>query len=469
MIIMSEGKSDTAAATKRSRIAAMLEERIRRGDYVANGLPTEPELAAEAGVSRTTARLAMLDLVRKGLMVRKPHGKLELSDRHASVSGRLNVALLVPAWSSPYFEAWRHAIEHAAVQRNTFVRTVDFVHWDDPVIPRTLSNFDGVFLEPGTEPIPPTVMKIFSRTRHLVVLEEDLSGAGIPSVQLLPADFIQLLGEHLYGLGHRRIDCLNTQPASSRMARRLDQWRLWQKLRQVEGRIWDSPVEAYTHPTPHAYHVMKRLLKTGEFQATALVCLDDAVAIGAMRALREQALQPGQDVSVCAFDSAGLQRYQYISLTVLERPDAGSYLNMFFDWFAARTEPWSGPTRVQPATVDLFAGESTGPAPGVARDFTKKGTKATANARDPDSQPRAGEIGEHAKGDDSPQQARGSAAGGAPPAAATETRCRGENHGRKLTVAVATKLRREECEGRIRDPGGNGCSQVNSANILRDH
>ena len=40
---------------------------------------------------------------------------------------------------------------------------------------------------------------------------------------------------------------------------------------------------------------------------------------------------------------------------------------------------------------------------------------------------------------------------------------------RWITVAVATKLRREEREGRMREPGGNGCREVNWARILRDH
>ena len=426
MIIMPETKRETGAATKRSRIVDMLEERIRRGDYVANGLPTEPELAAEVGVSRTTARLAMLDLVRKGLMVRKPHGKLELNRAHQTLSNGLQVALLMPAFSSAVSENWRFAIERVAAGQNALARVVDFVHWDDPAIPRTLAGFDGVFLIPSCEPISQGVLEQFKRCRHLVVLDEDLSREGIASVDLLPAMFIRRLGEHLYALGHRHVDCLNTQPASPGVVRRLEQWRLWQRLRKADGRVIDEPVESYTHPTPHAYAVMKRLLESGEFKATALVCITGAAATGAMRALREHGLEVGKDVSVCAVEGEGLERYQYVSLTVLEPVDARPYLEVFFEWFAKRTEPWRGPKLVQPADLAVLVGESTGPAPGAARDCLTKGTEATDNARDPDSQPRAGETGEHAKGDDSPQRARGSVAGGAPPAAAIETRCRGK-------------------------------------------
>ena len=47
--------------------------------------------------------------------------------------------------------------------------------------------------------------------------------------------------------------------------------------------------------------------------------------------------------------------------------------------------------RVLPVTWQ--DGESIGPAPGAAGDFTTKDTRTSDSASDPDSQPRVGEIG----------------------------------------------------------------------------
>ena len=41
--------------SKGKKLAQTLEKRIRFGDYLLNEVPTERELAAEAGVSRMTA------------------------------------------------------------------------------------------------------------------------------------------------------------------------------------------------------------------------------------------------------------------------------------------------------------------------------------------------------------------------------------------------------------------------------
>jgi DNA-binding LacI/PurR family transcriptional regulator len=110
-----------------------------------------------------------------------------------------------------------------------------------------------------------------------------------------------------------------------------------------------------------AYTVMKRVLDAGEFRASALLCITNATATGAMRALHEHGYQVGKDVSVCSFEGEGNARLQIPSRTVLESPDPAPYLDACLDWMGKRKEPWPGPLLIQPTRVTLFAGESTGP------------------------------------------------------------------------------------------------------------
>src|SRR5260370_10910563 len=98
---------------KYSQFAGVLEKRIRRGDYALGGLPTEQRLAEEIGVSRMTARRALLHLMDKGLLMRKPHGKLAIQRDHERPGGAPRLAFLAPAFSSPEFETWRFAVERA--------------------------------------------------------------------------------------------------------------------------------------------------------------------------------------------------------------------------------------------------------------------------------------------------------------------------------------------------------------------
>ena len=63
---------------------------------------------------------------------------------------------------------------------------------------------------------------------------------------------------------------------------------------------------------------------------------------------------------------AAMARLQCPSWTVLEPPEPDLYVEVCVDWFAKRTEPWVGPPLMEPSTLPVFKGESTGPAP-VAR------------------------------------------------------------------------------------------------------
>lgn len=348
---------------KYSDFANVIERRIHRGDYVIREFPSEDELAQEIGVSRKTDRRGLIQLIEQGLICRKPHGRLEINRLHEKLTGRLQLAFLAPAYSSPDYERYRFAVEQTAAKFDLSVRAVDFVHWDDACIPKTLAGFDGVFLIPSSEPIPEAVLHRLSEAKNLVVLDTDLSNRGIPSVQLMPPTFVHHLAEHLYDLGHRRIDCLNTQPRDEVICNRIDQWQLWQKIRKVEGNLIDDPVQPYENPLPRAYQTMKQCLEAGTFDATALLCITEPAAVGALRALHEHGIAVGKDISVCSFDGAGSGRYSCPSVTSIEPPNPAAYLEVCLEWFLKRNEPWVGPLLIQPMEVPLFIGESTGPCP----------------------------------------------------------------------------------------------------------
>ena len=366
---------------KFSEYAKIIEERIRRGDYALAGLPTETRLAEEMGASRLTARRTLQHLIAQGLLVRKPHGRVAINVRHRRLSGHLQLACLAPTFQSTDIERWRFSVERAASTSKATLRVVDYTHWDSPVMAQVLRRgFDGVFLVANSEEIPPRTAEQLQRAKHLVILGGDLSGLGVPSVQVLPPASVSRLGDHLVQLGHRSVDCLNTQPRDAQIVKRIEHWKFWQKMRGIPGRLIDDPVQPYEHPTPRAYAALARLLKSGEFAATGLICMTEEAAIGAMRALHEHGSVLGKYVSVCAFGNNGiLARHLNPSLTILEPPDATPYLRVCLDWFAQKTASWAGPLLVEPSEVSLFAGESTGPGPAA----TVRGRHAKANASAP--------------------------------------------------------------------------------------
>lgn len=349
--------------SKYAKYARVLELRLLRGDYALRDLPSERELAHDIGVSRMTARRVLLELMDKGILLRKPRGKVSINRRHAKFAGQLRLAFLGPAFSSADFESWRFAVQRSAARLNASVRDVDYVHWNDPVVTQTLGTYDGVFLAFSAEPIPDLVMDRLSKAKNLIALGADLTDRGVPSIRLLPPTAVQQLGEHLYSLGHRRIDCLNAQPHDREIVLRLEHWSQWQRIHKIEGRLIDEPVEPGMHVGLKAREVMKRLLDQGQYDATALICITDSAADGATRALYDHGLKIGKDVSVCAVEGGELGALHIPSRTMLKLPDPDPYIAACIDWFKRPDEPWVGPLLIQPANVTLYEGESTGPVP----------------------------------------------------------------------------------------------------------
>jgi len=341
----------------------VMEERILRGDYDIRELPTEQGLASEAAVSRRTARRALLQLMEKGLLIRKPYGRVEVNRAAVRLSGAVRLAFLSPSFSSADFDLWRFAVTRAALAREAQVRMVEFIHWNDPVIPQTLASFDGVFLVPSSETIPEAILNRFSLAKNLIVLDGDLTAYGVPSIELMRPAFLDLLADHLYSLGHRRIACLNTQPHDDVIKRRIEQWIFWQKVHGIEGQFIDEPVEPYGDTISKAYEAIGHGLDSGQFNATGVVCLTGAAAVGAARSLHDHGKRVCRDVSVCALTGDATARYMMPSHTAVRLPDPTRYITICIEWLARLGEPWVGPLLIQPSNISLFKGESTGPAP----------------------------------------------------------------------------------------------------------
>jgi len=350
---------------KYTELAAMLESRIKRGDYLFRELPTEQRFADETESSRMTARRAMAVLIDKGVIERKPNGRrLRLNTGRSSSSARkVSVALLTPAFASSQYDKWLAAAKRVAVSCGISIQSVLYVHWNDAVIMQALKSFKGVLLVPHSEPIPQTLLNHFATAKNLIALDDDLTRIGVPSIGADAADSIMKMAGHLYELGHRRIDLLNTQPP--RRTEDLVHWTQWKRTYKVEGNVVDEPVEPYGDSMDKAYTVVKRMLSDGQFKATALICVTDPTAAGAVRALYESGLVVGRDVSVCALEGNQVARHATPSRTSFEVVPVDPYLELCMRWLISGTGSWEGRLKIQPGELKIFQGESTRPAPSV--------------------------------------------------------------------------------------------------------
>jgi len=336
--------------------AELMKKRILNGDYALKNLPSVRELARELDISYVTAQRAYVELERLAAVVRRPTGRLEINRQQ---SPHVQVAFLTPTFHSLNLDIWRNAIDMAVSARGGQVRPVLYTHWDDPHLTDVLDSFDGIFLAPLPSVIPANVLPQLQRAGRLVILEENLSHIGIPSLTLLPPVFVQTMLDHLDTRGHRHIDCFNVQPMNPIIEQRIEQWQLWMSAHHYHGHLINTPVAVHTSAYAQAYQTIAEGLRAGTLTATALFCTSLPAAVGANRALYEQGIRAGAEIALCSIDGEGVAPYTIPSLTTLDAPDAAPFLHRCLDWMEDPHADWVGPLWMHPRDPLVIAREST--------------------------------------------------------------------------------------------------------------
>jgi len=122
---------------------------------------------------------------------------------------------------------------------------------------------------------------------------------------------------HLGGLGHQRIALIGGNPDYNFAAER--------RLGYIEGLQdltipYDSVLETVSDMTDAGgYQAMRTLLALADVP-TAVVCLSDMVALGAMKAIHETGRMPGRDISIIGYDGLRFGPYSHPALTTMKQP-----------------------------------------------------------------------------------------------------------------------------------------------------
>jgi hypothetical protein len=323
-----------------SRLALdLIRQRLMHGDY-AHRLPGERQLAAGLALSRPTVRKAITHLLAEGVLMRDASGRLRLPSGDGDGARRKVIAFL-------------H--EGASLARET-------ASWRDGVYARigaAFSRYDGVFLllRSRDQATPRLLKRVQESGARVVALDQDCSVLGLRSVIVFPNESVAKLLDHLRGLGHRKIHCLNIQSSNPVIESRIEAWRSYVAGHGFAGEQY-SP--AATDDLAAAYRQVGARIRGGWQRDCAIFCVTLQAAIGAMRALYELGVRIGEEVSVCVVNDEGLGPYLVPSLTALQMPARQKYVQKAVDWMAGLAE-WKTPSLMQPREARLFIGESTGP------------------------------------------------------------------------------------------------------------
>jgi DNA-binding LacI/PurR family transcriptional regulator len=143
-------------------------------------------------------------------------------------------------------------------------------------------------------------------------------GAPRPNITNIRVNYrrgMEKLTSYLYSLGHRRVGFVGHHttlgPIHERVRVLMDAARRYTNLR--------VDTAADTDTLEGGRRAVRALLASGP-RPTAIVCVNDVMAVGALRELRERGLRVPDDVSVTGFDDVSLAQFSYPALTTVHIP-----------------------------------------------------------------------------------------------------------------------------------------------------
>jgi LacI family transcriptional regulator len=264
---------------------------------------------------------------------------------------------------NPFFADISNAIELDADRRGYEVELLN-AHTDlrklEPSVHRFLDQkVAGLALFPQNEP---EILEELREAGVPVVLYD--GGEGGPNITSIRFDHrrgARMLLDLLYALGHRRMAYI----AAPRLlapteARRLEFVETTARY-SVESRIVTPVADGFAG----GREATRELLRSG-FAPTAILCVNDWMAIGAIRELFNEGLSVPRDVSVTGFDNITASEFSCPSLTTIHIPRA-EIGGLVVEALLPDSSGEPPPSRQIWLDPELIVRESTGSAPAAAK------------------------------------------------------------------------------------------------------
>lgn len=235
------------------------------------------------------------------------------------------IGLIIPDNANPFFAEIAKGVEDAGFAAGYTVILCN----SNAMLERELAyldvllskRVDGIILFPTTTELE-QVHTIIKRGIPTAVFYRN---PGDLDVDMFALDNLQAGYEatkHLLDLGHTQIACIKPLSLTNPSAQRIDGYK---KALSEQGLSWhESLMPQGNNQISGGEQAALSLLKS-EQSFSAIFACNDAMAIGAMRALRESGLRVPEDVSIIGFDDIILASYVNPPLTTIATPkqDAG--------------------------------------------------------------------------------------------------------------------------------------------------
>lgn len=337
--------------------------------------PTQSDVARLAGVSRATVSYIVNGLTESGKLSISEETRQrvyeaidELGYEPNAVARSLGtglshtIGLLIPDMHNPHFWDIAQGVQEIVYEREytLLLNSTDLDPDREQFSLKMLSQqrVDGLILiTTFFDQTSEQVKRLIARKSPLV-----LADSTVRDVDVVMTSFYEgalKLMQYLLDLGHRRIALIYGVATQGAGRNRLDAYR--ESLKKADLPVQKDYIANCAPDLAGGYNAMQRLLDLPE-RPTAVVVINDLLAIGAMRALSERGLRVPDDISIAGFDDIPIASYLAPALTTvsIQSKEVGRIAANLI--FSRLKNPKLAPQRVR-IKNELLIRESTGRAP----------------------------------------------------------------------------------------------------------
>jgi LacI family transcriptional regulator len=274
------------------------------------------------------------------------------------------IGLIVPDNANPFFAEIAKGVEDAGFAAGFSVILCN----SNAMLERELAyidlllskRVDGVIFAPTTPSIEPA-RRMVDLGIPVVVFYRQAGDLDLDSLRIDNQAAGYMVTHHLIELGHCDIACIRPLSTETASGRRVDGYL--QALAEAGQEAHPDLMPQGDNRMSGGERAAAALLAAGR-PFSAIFAANDAMAIGAIRVLRDAGLRVPEDVSVAGFDDIALARYSEPPLTTVAQPrqEAGA---LAVQRILERIEKrHSGGPREFVLPTRLVERQSTGPYPG---------------------------------------------------------------------------------------------------------
>jgi len=265
-----------------------------------------------ASVVKTTTRARVI----KAIEELKYHPNLHARSLAGGKSRTIGV--IVSNLENPFFfdiyktiESDAHAAGYEVVMANTDYRSEQLVNSIRLMIGRRVAGLAAVV----SEMEPALIDELTESNIPVVFYDVGAPRQNITNIRVNYRRGIDKVIDYLHSLGHRKIGFVGHHAMLGPIDERA------KAVKDAAARYPNMEVRtaADADSLDGGRMATRSLLANGD-TPTAIVCVNDITAVGALRELRERGLRVPQDISVTGFDNVKLSEFCYPALTTVSIP-----------------------------------------------------------------------------------------------------------------------------------------------------